>query len=267
MSVPGASEGVSGPASAWPARMWLVRHGESEGNVARDRAEAAGLPSLDLVLRDMDVPLSETGRSQGEALGRWFGQQPPEARPTVVLVSPYVRAVETAELIRSHAGLDAGPAEVLVDERLREREFGILDGLTHAGIAARHPEQAAARALLGKFWHRPPGGESWADVALRLRSLLDTAGREMAGEQVLVVSHQVVILVFRYLLERLSEQDVLAIDRQGDLGNCSITRFDLDPGKGTRGGLVLRSYNDVTPLLGSAEPLTAEPDRPLGRRG
>jgi hypothetical protein len=36
---------------------------------------------------------------------------------------------------------------------------------------------AAARAFLGKFWHRPPGGESWADVALRLRTFLDTLGR------------------------------------------------------------------------------------------
>ena len=80
-------------------------------------------------------------------------------------------------------------------ERLREREFGILDRLTRAGIEAKHPEQAAARAFLGKFYHRPPGGESWADVALRLRSLLDTIGRQYAGERLLVVTHQVVILV------------------------------------------------------------------------
>ena len=42
----------------WPDRLWVVRHGQSAGNVARDRAEAAGLPLIDIATRDMDVPLS-----------------------------------------------------------------------------------------------------------------------------------------------------------------------------------------------------------------
>src|SRR5207237_8870660 len=105
----------------------------------------------------------------------------------------------------------------------REREFGVLYRPTKAGIEARFPDQAAARAFLGKFFHRPPGGESWADVALRLRSLLDSVGRQYAGERLLVVGHQVVILVLRYLLERLSEQQILAIDRAEAVANCSLT--------------------------------------------
>ena len=67
------------------------------------------------------------------------------------------------------AGVDA---PVRLDERLREREFGVLDRLTKVGIEERFPEQAAARAFLGKFFHRPPGGESWADVAARVRAVL-----------------------------------------------------------------------------------------------
>ena len=62
----------------------------------------------------------------------------------------------------------------VVDERLREKEFGILDRLTRSGIEELHPDQAEFRQLLGKFYHRPPGGESWCDVILRLRSALDT---------------------------------------------------------------------------------------------
>jgi broad specificity phosphatase PhoE len=221
---------------------------------------------LDLTIRDMDVPLSQLGLEQGVAVGAWFARLPADKRPTAMLVSPYVRAVQTADLIRVGGGLDAD-VDVRLDERLREREFGILDGLTRAGIVERYPDQAAARTLLGKFWHRPPGGESWADVALRLRSLLDSVGRELAGERVVVVTHQVVILVARYLLERLTEEEILAIDRQGDLGNCSVTTFDYDPGAGRQGAMKLGLFNDVSPVARADKPVTAEPDAPRGLRG
>ena len=62
------------------------------------------------------------------------------------------------------------------DERLRERDFGAFDGMTGAGIREQYPDEAKRRDLLGKFYYRPPGGESWADVALRVRSLLFTEG-------------------------------------------------------------------------------------------
>ena len=76
----------------WPDLLWIVRHGESAGNVARDAAVAAGLHMIDLAHRDVDVPLSALGERQARALGRWFGQLSPLQRPTVILTSPYVRA-------------------------------------------------------------------------------------------------------------------------------------------------------------------------------
>src|SRR5262245_41292869 len=118
----------------WPDVLWLVRHGESAGNVARDAAEAAGHPMIELATRDMDVPLSLLGEGQAQALGRWFGQMPPGEQPTVVLTSPYCRARETARLLLDAAGIAAGSLRIVVDERLREREFGILDRLTNLGI-------------------------------------------------------------------------------------------------------------------------------------
>lgn len=254
------------PPDRWPRTLWLVRHGQSAGNVARERAEASGWHDIGIAQRDMDVPLSAAGEEQARALGAWLGAQPPGAKPAHTVASPYVRAVATARLALEAAGCPADRTSITVDERLREREFGILDGLTKAGIAQRHPEQAAARALLGKFYHRPPGGESWADVALRLRSLLDTLGREFAGEQVLVVTHQVVILVFRYLLERLTEHEILAIDRQGDIANCSLTVYEWDPSLGPSGGLALRAYNDVSHLRRAGEPVTREPDAHVAPR-
>ncbi len=56
----------------WPERLWLVRHGQSEGNVARDAADEAGLPMIAIDVRDVDVPLSELGHRQAQATGRWF---------------------------------------------------------------------------------------------------------------------------------------------------------------------------------------------------
>jgi broad specificity phosphatase PhoE len=243
-----------------------VRHGESAGNVARDAAEAAGHPMIDIATRDMDVPLSAQGESQARALGEWLGRQPDDERPTHTLSSPYVRAQTTARLVLEASGCPPEEVCVEVDERLREREFGILDRLTRAGIEARYPEQAAARAFLGKFYHRPPGGESWADVALRLRSTLDSIGRQYAGDRLLVVSHQVVITVFRYLLEGLTEHELLAIDRTEELANCSLAVFDFAPDVGRHGGMRLVRWNDATPLEKAGETVTAEPDTHVAPR-
>src|SRR5689334_12813858 len=132
---------TGGMQQRWPDRLWVVRHGESVGNLASTQAKRAGLPALSLDLRDPDVPLSDLGREQSRALGRWFGALPPGGQPEVVLVSPYVRTRETAELIVREAGMPVGPGEFIADERLREKELGILDLLTEEGIARHQPEQ------------------------------------------------------------------------------------------------------------------------------
>src|SRR5688572_32745698 len=83
--------------------------------------------------------------------------------------------------------------------------------------------QAELRRAIGKFYHRPPGGESWCDVILRLRSALDTISLHYAGRRVLIVGHQVVVLCLRYLLEGLTEPSLMAIDAEGDVVNCGVT--------------------------------------------
>ncbi len=247
------------PPIDWPLALHVVRHGESSGNVARDAAEAQGLEVIDIAERDMDVPLSDTGLDQAAALGRWWAEQPPDVRPTVVWTSPYVRARQTAERMLEAAGLDV---PVVVDERLREREFGALDGLTRKGITAQFPEESERRTRLGKFYHRPPGGESWADVLLRLRAALDSVRRDAAGERVALVAHQVVVLLVRYVLESMTEEDVLAVDREAEVANCSLTTYCYDPAVGVHGGLRLDRYNEVGHLQEQSEEVTAEPDVP-----
>lgn len=250
----------------WPAQLWIVRHGQSAGNVARDEADAAGLGRIDIAERDMDVPLSELGEAQARALGRWFSAMPQAARPEVVLTSPYLRARRTAELIAEAGGLQPGTPAHCIDERLREREFGVLDRLTRLGIEEHFPDQAAARAHLGKFYHRPPGGESWADVILRLRSALDTLSLHHAGQRVLIVGHQVVVLCLRYLLENLDETAILGIDRDKDVANCGVTEYAFDPREPAGARMKLQRYNFVAPLEDAGAPVTTAPDANVAAR-
>jgi broad specificity phosphatase PhoE len=253
-------------ADRWPAALWIVRHGESAGNVARAEADLAGAHRIAITARDVDVPLSARGEEQARALGRWFAAGEAGGRPDVLLCSPYLRARETARLFREAGGCDADEP-ICLDERLREKEFGILDGLTTGGVAALEPDQAAFRRLLGKFYHRPPGGESWCDVIFRLRSLMDTVALHHAGERVMIVAHQVVVLCLRYVLERLSEEEVLAIDRAGDVANCSVTEYRFDPGHGRGGGLRLVRYNETASVEDSPVAVTDAPDALVAARG
>lgn len=245
----------------WPDILWIVRHGQSAGNVARDLAERDKLITIDIAERDMDVPLSTLGKAQARSLGLWFAGQPEQRRPTAVLCSPYARARATALLACEAATLEVGE-RLVVDERLREKEFGILDRLTRHGIEQRYPELSAQRGHVGKFYFRPPGGESWCDVILRLRSVLDTLTRDYRGERVLIVGHQVIVNCLRYLLERLDEQQILAMDRMGDVPNCAVTGYRFDPAAGRHGKLVLEMANFCAPLRETGTPVTTAPDVP-----
>jgi probable phosphoglycerate mutase len=251
--------------AAWPSRLWIVRHGESAGNVARDLANANGMGRIEIAERDIEVPLSPLGERQATALGHWFAALNTDQRPEVVLTSPYLRARRTAELVREEGGLAMKQAAISQDERLREREFGVLDRLTHRGIEQLFPEQAEARRLLGKFYHRPPGGESWCDVILRLRSALDTVSLHYAGARVLIVGHQVVVLCLRYLLENLGEEEILAIDAEGDVANCSVTEYCTEV-RTSVSGLQLVRYNFTTPLEREGTQVTSAPDANVAAR-
>jgi len=247
-------------AQIWPDLLYIVRHGESAGNVAREAATQAGHRMIDIEVRAVDVPLSALGEEQAEALGRWFATLPADRTPNIILTSPYLRARHTADIVARSAGLSRDSFTVVVDERLREKEFGVLDRLTKVGIEAYHPDQAGFRKLLGKFYHRPPGGESWCDVILRLRSAIEMISREYCGERVLLVCHSVIVLCMRYLIEHMTEEEILRIDRENEVANCSVTSYVYDETAAPRGKLRLDLFNFVAPLEEAGAPVTSEPD-------
>jgi 2,3-bisphosphoglycerate-dependent phosphoglycerate mutase len=244
--------------SSGPRALWLIRHGQSEGNVIRDEAERRNAAEYVLSTRDADVPLSDLGRRQAEAFGRWLADQPAEQKPQAVLVSPYRRAGETADLVLSAAGLQ-GVARG-VDERLRDREIGVWDGLTWRGIVARFPEESERAELVGRFFHRPPGGESWADICLRVRSFLGDVARELPDVHVLVVAHDVVIQLTRVVLEGMDEAAAVELVHGTAYANCGLTSFETGPD-----GPRLDRYNWTVPVREQGESATRSEDAPVGR--
>jgi broad specificity phosphatase PhoE len=151
---------------------------------------------------------------------------------------------------------------------LREKEFGILDRLTRHGIMQKYPELSEQRAHVGKFYFRPPGGESWCDVILRLRSVVDTISihHSRRGARLLVVAHQVIVLCMRYLIEELTEQEILAVDRAAEVANCGVTRYVLERDGASGPRLHLATYNFAAPLEEGGAPVTSRPDEPAGAK-
>jgi broad specificity phosphatase PhoE len=229
------------PASIGLSHLWIARHGQSAGTAAREAARASGAHTIDIEEgREMDVPLSALGMKQAHSLAAWFANQP--ERPTMIVTSPHLRAHRTAAAI---AAAISSPVVLRVDERLREQEMGSLDRLTGLGIIARHPREAERLAQVGKFYYRPPGGESWCDVLLRVRSLIDHLRLVNTDQRVLLVAHQVIVLCVRWAVENLDENAILAIDSRADVVDCGVTSYLAN----REGALELTAFNFAAPLV------------------
>ena len=233
--------------------LWLVRHGESIANVAAADADREGHDVIRTQFRDADVPLSPLGERQAAALGEWLALNSTEYKPHAAWVSSYLRAQQTIAIAMSNAGFDMS---VRVDERLRDRELGILDLLTTQGVENRLPDEATRRHWLGKFYYRPPGGESWADVALRLRSFLRDLDLYADGQCVLVAAHDAVILIFLYLCNELSEQQLLDFSLTHTVTNGSVTKLLRPSGEGV---WTLRTFSTSEHLDRAGVPSTEHP--------
>jgi broad specificity phosphatase PhoE len=223
------------------SELTLIRHGQSTANVLFPRAAAAGRLESGLTGPDADVELTDVGIEQARAVGRWLAALPAADRPQVVITSPYLRARETWRIAAETSGLDL-PAPV-TDDRLVDRLLGDLEMMTEAAIAKHYPDEHGRRHAAGPYHYRPPGGEAFGEIATRLGSFLDDLNRDHAGERVVVVAHDAVVLMMRFVIEGLTWEEIAAVERAGSVRNASITRFD-----GTTGRLALDRYNTVDHL-------------------
>lgn len=226
----------------WPARLVVMRHAQSEANFHREYLEQSASRETHVTLahRDADVPLTDEGRRQARAAGACLRDTFGEFH--AAYISPYRRTRATGKL--AIESLDPKP-QAVIEERLRERDFGVIESLTRHGFMSLFPQEWERRKKVGKYYYRPPGGESYPDVNLRVHSFLGTLVREHPGQQVLVVTHSVVVLAFRRLIERLEEDKVLELDRHDEPKNASLSVYESQPGLPSGTGLKLGTWNFV----------------------
>ncbi|MFC9435070.1 histidine phosphatase family protein [Nocardia sp. NPDC057030] len=196
--------------------LYAVRHGQSTAN-------AAFAANTFVEGDDTTIGLTDLGERQATAVGRWFAALDADRLPDLVLCSPYLRAVQTWQLMAQQlraAGRDL-PCH-RIDQRLYDRHRGRLSHLSPIVVRERFPEESAkeARDPLG---YRPPDGESFRDVADRLRGVVADLAADHRHRRALIVAHDAVVLFLRQLLENLTDAEVSAIAADGLAGNASIT--------------------------------------------
>lgn len=226
----------------WPDRAWVVRHGRSYAQDKRDEAEASGALQFELGMEEHLAPLVDKGRRQAHARGLWFGQLPVDQQPTVVLVSPFIRAGQTWDGILAASGIPLEKLTVKVDPRLAELRHGDLTYFTCKG-REQFLHEVQKLDEVGELAYRQPNGESRWDKVEALRPLVEELRTLYAGERVLMVTHSATLRCLRYLLEHLTEEKFLAIVRGHDAANCSVTGYVRCPNSGLL-------VPEATPYLG-----------------
>lgn len=220
----------------WPKRLVIVRHGQSEQNVALDLLEDGLEERLaeQKQIRDPDVRLTRRGIEQARETGKYLSAK---GQFDQCYSSPYERTLQTAREIIDNIGYEL---RLFTDNRLREKEFGRLHGHSKQEILEKYPEEFEDRERDGKYWYRLPRGENYPDVEARVHSFLDKLVRDYGGKSVLVVTHQVPYKMFRALFEHLDEKQVLAL---ADAPNCGMAEFKIDTTKYAEGRMKLANYN------------------------
>lgn len=209
-----------------PKNLFLVRHGQSEGNLTRKQFEESGDESCFLgdfaKMHESQYALTDLGVQQAQAAGQWFKDNDFVSFDRM-LVSNNVRALETA----AHLGI-AKAGWFAPDFNLRERDYGLFSTLTPSQIESDYSAQKKFSETQ-PFLFRFPQGESIADLCTRVKIVLDTLARECDGQDVLIVCHGEVIRAMKIVLERFSlskcNEYLSTKEEWGRVPNCSITHY------------------------------------------
>ncbi|SCB22001.1 histidine phosphatase family protein [Rhizobium multihospitium] len=230
-------------------RIFLVRHGESLGNID-DRAYRQ--------FGDHNVPLTEWGHRQvlraGQAMAAYLkGLPSAERRKLNVWYSPFLRTRQSKDAL-----LEVLPADLIDDVRedylLREQDFGLFTEIyDHAEQKRKFPDEFEKWARLrnnnGKFYARPPDGESRADVAQRVRLFLQTVmhDAENGKNNVIIVGHGVTNRAFEM---NFLHHPVDWFEQSDNPGNADVT---LIAGRSAQGYSSILLHKSVDRVKGQEE--------------
>ncbi|WP_030918588.1 bifunctional RNase H/acid phosphatase [Streptosporangium amethystogenes] len=207
------------PPTSVATSLYLLRHGETPFSVER-RFSGLGDPEL-----------TPNGIAQGEAAAAKLAGEPYGIQ--VIVSSPLKRARATAEIIAARTGL-----EVVVEEGLREADFGDWEGHTFTEIQRRWPDELAA--WLADPSAAPPGGESFGEAARRVQATGDLLIERYEGKTILAVSH---VTPIKMLLRFALLAPLSALYRMHlDLSALSLIEYYAD------GPAVVKAFNDTSHL-------------------
>ena len=181
------------------ADLVLIRHGESEGNVARKRSLGGDHSLFSGEFKHRHSArwrLTDRGREQAIAAGEWL-QRENLVEFDRYYVSEYLRAMETA------GRLNLPNAKWYAEMLIRERDWGQMDLMSEEERVTKFLDELQRRDL-DPFYYAPPGGESLAAVAQRADRLMAALHRECGDKKVIVVCHGEVMWAMRTRLERMS---------------------------------------------------------------
>ena len=170
---------------------------------------------------NVNVPLSQAGKEQAILLGERLKQYEIDG----VYSSDLIRAVETAEIIREVLGNSS--LSVQIDSRLRESDFGDLEGIENDEVKKQYADFFEKRDLLEEDLPYP-GGENGLDVYRRVREALLKITKQ-DKKRVCVVCHGGTIRsLLAGILNMHSAHRILFAKT---LENCSITELFYDEKK------------------------------------
>jgi broad specificity phosphatase PhoE len=216
------------PARPPPARLLLIRHGESTWN------------EVHRIQGQLDPPLSDRGRRQAELLARRLSSR----RPDAIYVSDLKRTIETAAPIEKAIGLQAVPMP-----DLREVFLGEWEGLTNEEVTTRYPE-AWAKWTVEPSWDLVPDGEGGEAFEGRVESALQSVVRSHPHGEVILVTHGGVIQVALHQVMGRPSRGLFPFR----ISNASITILEQRNGR-----TVIAGVNDVGHLEDGGRPGVSRP--------
>jgi probable phosphoglycerate mutase len=209
------------------ATLVVVRHGETLWN--RENRVQGWAP----------VALTETGRRQADSLAAAVADQYAVDR---LVSSDLRRTLETARPVGRAVDCEPTP-----DRRWRERDFGVLQGLSYGELFLGYPEFTLTEVGYTAAEARPEGGESLIEQRNRILDALTTLIDDMDSEEtVVVVTHGGPLYL---LLGWIKDVDIVATIMEQEQGNCAINEIEVDP-EGE--GLTINRENDIRHVDGDA---------------
>lgn len=204
-------------------RITAIRHGETPWN--RDLR----------IQGHLDIGLNDIGREQARRLALALAE-----RDTIdaIYSSDLARARDTAQATANALG-----ASLTLTPALRERCFGEYQGMTFAQVSDTWPQEAERWRKRDPDWRPPGGGESLADLRLRLAKAVDQLAMQHVGQHIALFTHGGVLDMLYRIAAGLGIQDA----RTWQLSNAAVNRLLWTPE-----GLSIVGWGDETHLEGAS---------------